>query len=83
MHLYCISIFGDQVYRKLQLTPSIYQQGIPCLGLDGLGVFDSLPWQLGKRFPVHERASLLMSKTVLLTVGCIPNPIDEKVRGVE
>jgi len=48
-----------------------------------LGVLKSLPWELGKSVTLNHGATFLLAEAVLLAVGGVPNPVDEKIRDVQ
>lgn len=64
-------------------VPSINKNAISCLGLDEFRVLDGLPWQLWEGLTEDHSSSFLSPEAILLAVGCVPDPVDEKVRYVE
>ena len=42
-----------------------------------------LPRQLGECPPFGDNTAFPLSKSILLCIGGIPNPVDEKVRDIE
>lgn len=75
----CRILFSD----KKALTPPINQDLMPIRGRKSLGVFHRLPRQLRERVTEHHGSTLLLTETVLLAVGCVPDPVDKQIGGIE
>ena len=60
-------------------VPAIDQDRVSGLSLDGAGVVDCLPGELGEGFAMDEAAAFLGAETVLLGVGSVPDPVHEEV----
>lgn len=63
--------------------PSIRQNPSSILASNNMWILDMLPRQLRERLPLHSFSGLLSSKSVLLGVGSIPNPVHEKIKDRE
>lgn len=50
--------------------------------LNGLGVVDSLPWNLGEGLAGNHLSALHGTETVLLAVAAVPDPVPEEVGNV-
>lgn len=66
-----------------QLTPPVNKDLAPISSSDCLWILKSLPWQLRESFACNHSPALLLSKTVLLAVGSIPNPVHKDVRNIQ
>ena len=77
----------EQITRIVNLAcvtvPPISQDLVAVLGLDGAGVLDGLPWELGEGFALDDCAAGLGAETVLLRVGGVPDPVHEEVGSEE
>lgn len=65
------------------LIPTIAEKSVASVGLDLLGVLDSLPGELRESLAVHLEAALLGTEHVLLRVAGIPDPVGEEVASKE
>ena len=76
--------YTDQRVERIgKPTPSVHQNRIAALGLDGFRGFDRLPWQLGESFPLQQRTPFLLPETILLAVGGVPDPVHNEVGNVQ
>lgn len=64
-------------------TPTIYQNRVTALSHDGFWILDSLPWQLRKSFPLYKRASFMLSKSILLAICRVPDPVYKEIGNEE
>ena len=64
-------------------TPAICENSAAVLRLDGLGVFQSPPRKLRESFSRNVTATFLLTETILLTVGGIPDPVAEKINSIQ
>jgi hypothetical protein len=60
-------------------VPSIREYRVTSLGLDMARILDSLPWELRKGVTIDKGATFLRSKSILLRVCGIPDPVYEKI----
>ena len=60
-------------------VPSVGQNAVASFGLDDSGIMNSLPRQLGEAFTGDKSTAFLGAETILLAVGCIPNPVHEEI----
>lgn len=59
--------------------PAIDHDVIAGVGLDSLGVLNSLPRHLREGVSLDELTLLLVAECVLLTIGAVPHPVEEDV----
>lgn len=64
-------------------VPAIRQETVSSIGLNDAWVDNRLPWKLRESFAVSERTSLLGTKSVLLRIGSVPDPVDKEVGSEE
>lgn len=69
--------------ERKQLTPPINQNPGSIGRCEGLGVLHGLPRELGESVTEHHSSTLLLTETVLLAVGRVPDPVHKQVRHVE
>lgn len=60
--------------------PAIDHDVVACIGLNRLGILNSLPWHLGESVALNKLSLLLVTEGVLLAVGTVPHPVKEDVQ---
>lgn len=60
-------------------VPSIDEDRVSRFSLDGAGVLDCLPWELGEGLSLGEGSTFLGTEAILLRVGGVPDPVHEEV----
>lgn len=63
--------------------PTVHQDAIPGIRVDGLGVLDDEPRESGPSLAIEELLALHLAEAVLLPVGGIPDPVEEEVADTE
>lgn len=80
--VWTVLVVSDQMLVQL-LTPPIDQDLISGLSRDRLRVLHGLPRQLREGVSEHHRPTLLLTETVLLTIGGVPHPVHEEIPDVQ
>lgn len=68
--------------REVVRTPSVDKDRMAVLGNDGAGVLDGLPGELGEGLSKDHITTALKTKSVLLAIGGVPDPVDEEISDV-
>lgn len=63
--------------------PSINHDVIARVSLNGLGILNSLPWDLGECISFDELALLLVAEGILLAICTVPHPVEEEIQNRE